>query len=142
MRLKRLAPPNGPTALIFMAAMALAGCQSGPGPNAPVNALGGAGRPPGAIPSLAAAQSLDDADQAVMVQHFNKTMESTVTGQASGWTEPSSGYAVQLTPTRTYQQANGTYCRDFTQSITIKASPETTRGAACRNSDGTWRIVS
>ena len=109
----------------------LAACQSG----------GGSGRGAPVIPSVAAVKSFDDVDQAFMVDHFNHAMESTLTGQSSSWTNPSSGYQVQVAPTRTYQQANSTYCRDFTQSIKDKDQPTTTRGTACRQSDGSWQIV-
>jgi surface antigen len=94
-----------------------------------------------AIPSVAATKSLDDVDQAFMAEHFNKAMESTLTGQSSSWTNPSSGYQVQVAPTRTFQQADSTYCREFTQSITSGNQPATTRGTACRQSDGSWQIV-
>jgi surface antigen len=109
----------------------LAACQSGSGP--------GRGTP--AIPTVAAVKSLDDVDQAFMADHFNYAMENTLTGQSSIWTNPSSGYQVQVAPIRTFQQADSTYCRDFTQSITVKDQPATTRGTACRQSDGSWKIV-
>jgi surface antigen len=111
----------------------LAGCggnseSGGPGHNAPV------------IPSVAAAKSLDDADQAFMTEHFNKAMESAITGQTKSWTNPSSGAVVRVSPTRTFQQENSTYCREFTQAIGDK--DPAVRGTACRQSDGNWQIVS
>jgi len=109
----------------------LAGCASDPAP--------GHGAP--IIPSVAATKSLDDVDQAFMTEHFNHAMESTMTGQSSTWTNPSSGTQVRVSPTRTFQQENSTYCRDFTQSIGDKDQPAT-RGTACRGSDGSWQIVS
>ena len=81
----------------FVGIALLAGCgggsgAGGPGHNAPV------------IPSVAAAKSLDDADQAFMTEHFNKAMESTITGQTASWTNPSSGSMGRVSPTRTVQR--------------------------------------
>lgn len=111
----------------------LAACQSGPD--------AGSGRGAPVIPSVAAIQSFDDADQAFMTDHFNRAMERTLTGQPSSWTNPSSGYQVEITPTHTYQPPDNSYCREFTQSIMAKGQPATTRGTACRQSDGTWHIT-
>ena len=117
----------------FVGIALLAGCGSDPGP-------GGPGHNAPVIPSVAAAKSLDDADQAFMTDHFNKAMESTITGQTANWTNPSSGAVVRVSPTRTFQQDNSTYCREFTQAIGDK--DPAVRGTACRQSDGNWQIVS
>jgi len=107
-------------------------------------ASGGSGSAPKApvVASVAATSSFDDADRAYMTEHFSRAMETALTGQSSGWTNPSSGYQVQVSPTRTFQQANSTYCREFTQSISVKGQATTTRGTACRQADGSWQIVS
>ena len=36
---------------------------------------------------------------------------------------------------------NGRRCRAFTETIYIGGRPETARGVACRNPDGTWTPV-
>jgi surface antigen len=117
----------------FVGLALLAGCASdsapGPGRGAPI------------IPSVAATQSFDDADQAFMTEHFAKAMDNTMIGQSATWTNPSGGSLVRVSPTRTFQQENSTYCRDFIQSIGDKDAA-TVRGTACRQSDGTWQIVS
>ncbi len=114
----------------FVGMAMLAGCASDsePGRGAPV------------IPSVAAAKSLDDVDQAFMTEHFAKAMDNTMIGQTATWTNPSSGTLVRVSPIRTFQQENSTYCREFTQSIGDKDQPAT-RGTACRQSDGSWQIV-
>ena len=111
----------------------LAACQSGP------DAGSGRGAPVAA--SLAATKSFDDVDQSFMALHFNHAMETALSGQTSSWTNPSSGYQVDVTPTRMYQQADNSYCREFTQVITAKGQPAATRGTACRQSDGAWQIT-
>ena len=115
----------------FVGMALLAGCASDPAP--------GHGAP--IVPSIAATKSLDDVDQAFMTEHFAKAMDNTMIGQSATWTNPSSGSLVRVSPTRTFQQENSTYCRDFTQSIGDKDAAAV-RGTACRQSDGTWQIVS
>ena len=63
-------------------------------------------------------------------------------GTTSSWSNPDSGHEGTITPVRTYQTASGTYCRDFTQTITVDGQFEEARGTACRQADGTWRITS
>ena len=114
----------------FIGMAMLAGCASEPGP--------GRGAP--IVPSVAATKSFDDVDQAFMSEHFSRAMESTMTGQSSTWTNPSSGTEVRVSPIRTFQREDSTYCREFTQAIGDKDQPAT-RGTACRGSDGSWQIV-
>ena len=145
---------------VMIGALALAGCHSGssgvaerPG-GGPVVGGGPAvavqkepAAPPvglilGRLASSEPAESLDDADQAFMTQRTNQTLESAPTNQASSWRNPDGGSQATVTPTRTYQQANGTYCRDYSQSIVLGSRSQTANGTACRRSDGTWQVVS
>lgn len=117
----------------FVGMALLAGCggnsgAAGPGHNVPV------------IPAAAAAKSLDDDDQVFMTEHFAKAMDNTMIGQTASWTTPSSGTVVRVSPTRTFQREDSTYCREFTQAIGDK--DPAVRGTACRQSDGSWQIVS
>jgi surface antigen len=110
----------------------LAGCASGPS--------GNQGKAP--VPAATATQSLNDADKAFVSDKFNHAMESALSGQTSSWTTPSGGYEVQVTPTRMFQKADNTYCREFTQSIQEgHDAPSSSHGTACRQADGTWQIV-
>jgi surface antigen len=117
----------------FVGIALLAGCggnpgSGGPGHNAPV------------IPTVAAAKALDEADQPFMTEHFAKAMDNGMIGQVVTWTNPSSGTVVRVSPTRTFQREDSTYCREFTQAIGDKEPA--VRGTACRQSDGSWQIVS
>jgi surface antigen len=87
-------------------------------------------------------KSLDSADQAYMTQQTNRALESAPTNQTSTWVNPDSQSQVALTPTRTYQRPNGTYCREYSQAITIKNQQQRTTGTACRQPDGSWQAAS
>ena len=112
----------------------LAGCASDPGPSGP-----GRGAP--VIASVAATKEFDDVDQAFMTEHFAKAMDNTMIGQTASWTTPSGGTLVRVSPSRTFQREDSTYCRDFTQSVGDNKDQATTHGTACRQSDGSWQIV-
>lgn len=77
---------------------------------------------------------MDEADRLKAAQ----ALESTPTGQASAWKNPDSGDSYRMTPTRTYE-AGAEPCRDFTVDATVDGKPETVKGTACRQSDGSWK---
>lgn len=77
-------------------------------------------------------------------QHYETTqnaLETKQTGQSSTWTNPDTGHSGEVTPTRTYTAADGTPCRDFTQTIYVDGKYEEINGTACRQPDGTWKPV-
>lgn len=86
-------------------------------------------------------QSLDSADQAALANTAQSTFESGRTGQPSRWTNPDSGNSGTITPTRTYQASSGQYCREFNQSINVGGQKQDAFGTACRQPDGSWKIV-
>ena len=86
-------------------------------------------------------KSLDRADRIAMRRSTQTALESNRTGSASTWRNPDSGNRGTITPTRTYETARGDVCREYQQTITVGGSTETAVGRACRQADGTWRIV-
>ncbi|MCC6982754.1 MAG: glycine zipper 2TM domain-containing protein [Bauldia sp.] len=60
-------------------------------------------------------------------------------GTQQSWQSPNGPYGY-TTPGPAYQ-VNAYSCRDFTQTIYIDGIPQTARGTACRNPDGTWTPV-
>ncbi len=99
----------------------------------------GAGAVLGALAGSEIGKSLDRADKAYMGQTTQASLEHTRSGETSTWQNPDSGHTGSVTPTRTYQR-NGTYCREFQQSVTIGGEREQAYGTACRQPDGTWKI--
>jgi surface antigen len=77
---------------------------------------------------------MDEADRLKAAQ----ALESTPTGQSSVWKNPDTGNSYAMTPTRTYE-TNAAPCRDFTVDATIEGKPETVKGTACRQDDGSWK---
>ncbi|HEX9648332.1 MAG TPA: RT0821/Lpp0805 family surface protein [Alphaproteobacteria bacterium] len=118
----------------------LAGSQIGSGTGQ--LAAVGAGVLLGGLLGSEVGRSLDKADQAYAAQTYQSTLESVPTGQTQSWANPDSGNQGTYTPTRTYQTESGQYCREFQQTITVGGEVQSGYGTACRQGDGTWKIVS
>lgn len=101
----------------------------------------GAGVLLGAVLGSQVGRTLDMQDRAMMNRTTQASLEHTQTGTVSTWANPDSGHTGSVAPTRTYQRSDGTYCRDFTQTVTIDGRMEQAQGTACRQADGTWRLV-
>ncbi len=118
---------------------ALAGSQigSGKGQLAAV-AIGALG---GAYLGSELGKSLDRADRQAAQANAQNGLEYSRTGQTTAWRNPDSGHSGTFTPTRTYQTASGGNCREFETTIYVEGREETGTGRACRQTDGTWKIV-
>jgi len=85
---------------------------------------------------------LDARDKRMATQAAQQAFENNKVGQPSVWNNPDSGNSGSVTPTRTYQLANGQYCREYRQTIMIGNEQQQAYGTACRQPDGTWSIQS
>ena len=151
----------GAMAIAAVAMLAVAGCSGGEKEKAGtvigagLGALAGSkvGKGTGklvavAVGTLAGAalggevgRSLDRADRLAMERSTQGALESNRTGAASTWRNPDSGNEGTVTPVRTYRTASGRYCREYRQTIMVGSKTESGYGRACRQPDGTWRIV-
>lgn len=86
--------------------------------------------------------SLDKADMAYYDQSSQAALERNKTGVASSWRNPDSGNSGTITPTRTYKDNSGDYCREYTQTIKVGGQTKQGYGTACRQPDGAWKVVS
>lgn len=82
--------------------------------------------------------SMDNADRAAYDRASQQAMES---GQTRTWNNSDSGHSGSITPRKRYKNAEGQYCRQYTQRIVIDGKNKQGRGTACRADDGTWNIV-
>jgi surface antigen len=67
-------------------------------------------------------------------------LESNRTNQASSWKNPDTGNNYTVTPTKTYEVAEGP-CREFTLDANVGGKPQELYGTACRQQDGSWKMV-
>ena len=84
-------------------------------------------------------KKLDDRDKRMAAVAAAEAFEHNRSGVSSTWTNPDTGNSGSVTPTRTYQIANGQYCRQYQQTIVIGGEEHQTYGTACRQADGTWK---
>ncbi len=150
-------------AVVFATALSLAACASDQGDKQTLGTLLGAG-----LGGLAGAQfgsgtgqlvavgagvllggllgneigkSLDKADQAYAERNAQQTLETAPIGTTATWVNPDSGNSGSVTPTATYQSADGEYCREYQQTVTVGGEQQSAYGTACRQPDGSWKLV-
>jgi surface antigen len=113
----------------------LLGSQIGGGSGKVVAAAGGAFL--GTILGSKIGQYMDKVDRMQM----QSALENTPTGESKSWKNPDNGNRYQVQPTRTYYKGDEP-CREYVTNAQIGGKTEKVIGQACRQADGTWRIVS
>ena len=153
---------KGMLAVILVALFTFGCAQQGYGTKQTVGAVGGAalggllgsqfGSGTGQLAATAAGavlggllgseigRSLDEVDR-MQMQRANQQATSAPIGQSITWNNPDSGNYGTVTPTRDGTSSAGEYCREYQQTVTVGGRTETAYGVACRQSDGTWRVV-
>jgi surface antigen len=95
----------------------------------------------GALLGSQAGQSLDRADQAYLGQSAQQGFEFAPSGAQVGWQNPNTANYGAITPQPAYQTSYGTICREFNQVIVVGGQQQSAYGTACRQPDGSWRVV-
>jgi len=78
-------------------------------------------------------RTMDDVDR----HRTGQALESAPTGTATHWQNPDTGADYTVTPTRTFETADGP-CREYTTQVVIDGRSEQVIGTACRQADGSW----
>jgi surface antigen len=84
--------------------------------------------------------AMDDEDKQRAYEAQMQALESGPSGAPVGWKNPDSGHYGSIVPGPAFDR-RGTQCRQYTHTIYIGGRPETARGTACRNPDGSWTAV-
>lgn len=113
----------------------LLGSQIGSGSGQVLAAAGGAMI--GAYLGGQIGKSMDRLDRLEM----QRALETAPTGRAVVWSNPDSGIRYTVRPTRTYHRASQP-CREYTTQAMIGGKNQQVYGRACRQADGSWRVVS
>ncbi len=144
--------------------LGLAACEPGAGPKQQIGTVGGAiagglagsqigsgsgrlvavgvGTLLGAMAGGEVGRSLDRADRLYLERTTGRALEYGPSGRAHEWRNPDTGHYGAVTPKPAYQTPQGQYCREYQQTITVGGRTEQGYGTACREPDGSWRIVS
>ena len=151
--------------LIALASVALAGCASDPsaGPNQGAGATFGAitgaivgssfgsntgtrvagavaGAAAGGILGGAVGAALDEQDRQRAYAAQMQAVQYGEPGAPVSWRNPDNSRYGTVVPGPPYQ-SSGTTCREYSHTIYIDRKPQTARGLACRNPDGSWTPV-
>jgi surface antigen len=116
------------------AAGAAAGSQIGSGRGQILATIGGAIL--GVLIGGEIGRTMDEADAACT----GAALEHLPDGQSVAWNDPNGG-AYSIRPTETTRRDDGAYCREYRASATVDGERKRTYGTACRQPDGSWKIV-
>ncbi len=81
-------------------------------------------------------RSMDDTDR-LKVAH---SLETVRTGVVTSWRNPDTGHTYEMVPRRTFEQA-GAPCREYQVTANIGGREEQIYGTACRQPDGSWKVI-
>jgi surface antigen len=113
----------------------LLGSQFGGGSGQVMAAAGGALL--GAYLGGQIGKTMDKVDRIEM----QRALETAPTGRAIVWSNPDTGYRYTVQPTRTYYRSQQP-CREYITKAIIGGKSEQIYGKACRQADGSWRVMS
>ena len=81
-------------------------------------------------------QTMDQNDR----MYAGRTLNDARTGETIQWVNPNNGNVYAVTPTRTFESAQGP-CREFTLDATVGGEPgQEVYGTACLQPDGSWKL--
>jgi len=129
-------PKENTGALMGALGGAAIGSQFGGGTSGHVaGALIGAGV--GALLGNRIGAAMDDDDKRRAYAAQIDALDDGAPGAPVSWRNPDSGRYGTVVP-GPYYQRGAQRCRSYTHTIYIDGKPQTARGTACRNDDGTW----
>ncbi len=81
--------------------------------------------------------SLDASDRKRALQAEYQALEYSPAGKIVEWKNSSGSRSGEVVAAQPYQVGSQN-CRQYTHTVRIDGTPQTARGTACRNEDGTW----
>ena len=112
---------------------AAAGSQVGKGDQRTVAVIGGTIL--GVIVGASIGRAMDQVDQNCVGQ----ALEHAPDRDTIVWNNTDTGAEYQVTPVKTYQDQQGTYCREYQTTIIVGGRQQQAYGTACRQPDGSWK---
>lgn len=95
----------------------------------------------GGLLGSAIGASLDEEDRRRAYAAEMQALEYGPVGAPTAWRSERTGYYGNVVP-GPYYESRGSRCREYTHTIYIGGRPQTARGTACRNPDGSWTPIS
>lgn len=95
----------------------------------------------GAVAGDYVGAQFDERDRLMAAQNLQYSLELSPDGTTSAWQNPNTGHSGHSYPTATMIADDGTPCREFTSNIMVGGEQHQAYGTACRQADGSWKIV-
>ena len=95
----------------------------------------------GALAGAMIGNSIGKRMDAVDRMRMQQVLESGQDGRAQQWTNPNTGVAYSVEPVRSYTASAGNPCREYSSTAFIGGKKERVYGTACRQGDGSWKIM-
>jgi surface antigen len=92
----------------------------------------------GGIGGSDAGRRMSDRERGIAANAEYRALEYGRSGAPTAWDYPATHHRGSIVPGRPYQKGSQ-YCRTYTHSISGGGGPETVKGIACREANGTWR---
>lgn len=83
-------------------------------------------------------RAMDEVDQSCVGQ----TLEHAPDGETIVWTNAETRTDYRVTPTSSYEDRQGRYCREYVSAAVVGGKTQQVYGTACRQPDGSWELVS
>ena len=80
-------------------------------------------------------------DELAMRNALAEALETNISGTPVSWQSPTSGRSGQAVPVRTFRNAEGAFCREYRETVTLGTGVEEVFGIACRRDNGIWQTV-
>ena len=84
---------------------------------------------------------LDEKDRLLAGQTVQQTLELGPDRSIGSWNNPNTGHSGTVTPTATHTGSTGQPCREFITTVIVGGTEQQGYGTACRQADGSWKIV-
>lgn len=94
----------------------------------------------GALAGIAAGSYLGKTMDAGDQYCAGQTLEFAQDNRSVQWNNPDNNSSYVVTPVKTYEEG-GRHCRKYTTKVTAEGETKKVTGTACRQPDGTWKIV-
>jgi len=85
-------------------------------------------------------KGLDDEDKRRALAAQNAAYSAPV-GQKIVWDNPNNGHSGAITPIQDGTDQAGNQCREYQTTVTIGGQTQQAYGTACRQPDGTWKVI-
>lgn len=84
---------------------------------------------------------LSEEDWAIAGNTQQQTLESAPSGSPRSWKNPDTGSGGEVIAEPAFKGETAAVCRRFSHTISAEGGDDTLKGVACRQADGTWKVI-